>query len=978
MHKSGSRINIDYFRNGYEMDLSELTKTLKSDTKSGLTEKEVQDRRKQFGQNKIETPQPSLWKIYLAPLFDTLIAVYLFMTLVMIILAFWVDDIFSKISFWLVMIFFNMVLAIFQQFRAQKKLDALQRLSPPKARVVRNNQVKSIFASELVPGDVIDLDTGDKIPADCRLIESSNLTVNEASLTGESIPVSKDAQNGKGLKKNLPISEHSNFVYLGTFIQQGTGKALVVRTGNETELGRIASAMGKMNSLDIPLRRKVNLLGKKLSILMLVFLFAKIILSVYFEILSGFSGLRFANDLSNAIITAMSVIPINIPLLTTVVLLSGVLAMAQNRVVVKNLAIIETLGRCSVLCSDKTGTMTTSQMSVKLIYDTHNYYGVDLDEYYNNEISFLPSSELDNFLTSEHPHFPPFDHIRPGSPLELLLTSAVLNNDADLIEQESSDGTLRFSTIGDTTDGALLQLALAQGFQEPTIKERYLRERHYPFDSALKRMSGLYKDMVEKDWMVLSKGATEVILENCTRIGDEEHTQPLSPEKTKEIEKMVDYFAGNGYRVISMAYRSLDDVPEFDTLEDERGFFETEMTYIGFAVIFDPPRPGVRGAVKQLDNASVFPIMITGDSPATAATIGRQVGILDPDELVVEGKLAGVLPDDEFFRVSVFARVSPQDKEVIVRRYQQRGDVVAMTGDGVNDALAISRSDAGVAMGITGTDVTKDAADIIITDDSYVSLVHGIEEGRNLFEKIRIMIFFYLAVNLAEAILYFSTSFLRGFYLFTSWQRIFIFTIVHAFPVLGIIFGPQDKEIMKLKPRNNDDLLNRQLVYAIAVFSFSYLIALILAYLTSNSGLIPLNATNNNQIWLLIKNNLPEIADHPENLGQAKARTMLITIMYLTESFLVLSIRRFNSGVIEATKRDADATVWATVLAGPIFLFLNMYLPSMIRYVYGLGFEIDLVTLNPLDLLFCIFFSMLPLICLELFKKNRRSKNIQF
>jgi len=979
MELDGARINFNYFNNGHEVPLSELEEALSTDIKTGLSEDDASRRLKEFGENKIETPKPSWWKLYLAPLFDTLIAVYLFMTFIMIILGLWVDDILSKISFWLVMIFFNMCLSIFQSFRAQKKLDALQSLSPPKARVVRDNLVKSIYANKLVPGDIVDLDTGDKIPADCRLIETNNLNVNEASLTGESIPVQKDANGGKPIDPDLPISKHNNFVYLGTFIQQGNGKAMVVRTGNDTELGKIAAAMGEMNTLDIPLKKKVNSLGKKLSILMLIFLFAKLALSIHFEVQAGFSGLRFAAELSDAIITAMSVIPINIPLLTTVVLLSGVLAMAQNRVVVKNLAIIETLGRCSVLASDKTGTMTTSQMSVKLIFDTNNYYGVELDKDYNNRISFVPNSELENFLGNKEPDFPAFDHIRPGSPLELLLTSAVLNNDAELIKKESSDGSMRYSTIGDTTDGALLQLALAQGFQEDEIKKRYVRQRHYPFDSTLKRMSGLYRDNEEDDWMVLAKGATEVLLPKCSLIGDEVNTQPLTKERSKEILDRVNYFAANGYRVISMAYRSIDDVPTYDDKTKEREYFEDELTYIGFAVIFDPPRPGVRNAVGDLDNAGIFPIMITGDSQATATTIGKQVGILDEDELVIEGHQASELADEEFFRVSVFARVSPQDKETIVRRYQERGDVVAMTGDGVNDALAISRSDAGVAMGITGTDVTKEAADIIITDDSYVSLVRGVEEGRNLFEKIRIMIFFYLAVNLAEAMLYFSASFLPNFVLITQWQRIFVFTIVHAFPVLGIIFGPPDKQIMKLKPRKEDSLINQELAYAIVIFAFTYLFILVSIYSLSYFRILPTNSVNANAMWDVIKNSVPGIKEHPESLAQAKARTMLLSTMYITESILILSIRRFNSGMVEATKRDANFMVWLTVLMGPMFLFFTMYsFPFQEFLIVGLGFEVDLITLNVVDLLIVAIFSSIPIAVLEWYKKQRRENNAQF
>ncbi|MHA2030260.1 MAG: cation-translocating P-type ATPase, partial [Candidatus Kariarchaeaceae archaeon] len=784
----------DFFvGHGHEIHIDGIVKELKTDLENGLKDQEVKKRVESFGYNEIITPKQSIWKLYLAPLFDTLIVIYLIMTGIMLILSLWVPEIGSKVTFWLVLIAFNMMLAIFQQFRAQKKIEALQKLSPPLATVIRDGKKKEIEARQLVPGDIVDLALGDRIPADARIIKSSNLTVNEASLTGESVPAVKVRDGSDAIDSEAPIGDHDNMVYLGTFIQTGSAKAIIIRTGNRTELGRIASAMSDID-YEIPLRKRVNSLGKWLGIIMVGFLFIQISFVANDRINSGdeFNFDQFAFDLSQAIINAMAVLPINIPLLTTVILITGVLNMAKNKVVIKELSVVETLGRCSVLCSDKTGTMTTSRMTVKLLYDTEGYYFVTLRNNYRNALCLIPEEQVDSVLDSQVEDHEDINTIESDSSLDLLLTGAILNNEASIVpltdERDSKDR--EWEIIGNPTDGALLVLAMTNGLNVDTIRERYIKERTYPFDSTVKRMSGLFKDTLENDYMVLTKGATEVLLPKCTHIGNETNKKKLTKKEMKKLQERVNGFANNGYRVISLAYKPITDLPKMVDLADEREEIESGLTYIGFTIIYDPPRPGVLKAVNELDEAGIFPIMITGDAPTTAATIARQVGILDPDEIVVEGKEADGLPDEDFFKVSVFARVSPQHKEIIVSRYQDRGDVVAMTGDGVNDALAISKSDAGVAMGITGTEVAKEAADIIITDDSYVSLVGGVEEGRNLYEKIRMLIFFYIAVNFAEAIVYFSTSFKIDFQILNNWQRVYIFAIIHAIPVLAIIFGP--------------------------------------------------------------------------------------------------------------------------------------------------------------------------------------------
>ncbi len=970
---TGDIIQVQYILYGHETPLDDLEKSLHTNLETGLSKEEAKRRLKLFGKNEITTPKPNVWKLYFAPLLDTLITLYLIMTIVMFLLAIFVEGVFTKISIWLFMIALNIILAIYQQFRAQKKIEALLRLSPPRAKIIRDNTEMEIYANELVPGDIILLSTGDKVPADARIIRSNNLTVNESSLTGESVPVEKYNDGNLTVELGEPIAKHKNFLYLGTFIQTGNAIALIVRTGNSTELGKIASAISEMHTLDIPLRNKVNDLGKKLSNIMLVFLAAKITFNLILQIKTGFNLQIFFDSLVDSILIAMSVVPINIPLLTTIILISGVLNMAKRKVIVKNLATIETLGRCSVLCSDKTGTLTTSKMSVKLLWDTQQYYGI---RFKGLEYSITPiDGSMSDFLSNETLNKPPLINIDDGSPLELILTSAVLNNDAILqFVNNDAETHADYKVIGDSTDAALLVLGLAQGFRKKEIETRYVKYKDYPFDSKLKRMSGIFRDTLENDYMVFSKGATEVILERCAYIGDEANKKELTDEMRQKIYDEVNYFAENGYRVISLAYRALDDFVNLQNINRERELIEQDMTYIGFTVIYDPPRPGAREAVKDLDSAGIFPIMITGDSIKTAATIAKQVGILDPDEMVVEGRYASELPDEQFFKVSVFARVSPHDKEVIVSRYQDRGDVVTMTGDGVNDILAITKSDAGVSMGRTGTEVTKEAADLIIVDDSYVSLVRGVYEGRNLFEKIRIMIFFYLAINLAEALMYFSTSFIPNFYLINNWQRVYIFSIVHAFPVLAIIFGPSDKEIMKLKPRNNDAIISKELFFGLILFSFTYLASLITLYYITYIGIIPVFPGNiGNIIHYFGKINDPQNA---VNLHQIKARTLLLSVMYLVESFIILSIRRINRP-LHKSLGESNIFVWILILIGPI-IHLLMQNQSLQMKLLSMGINVEIMPITFIDSLIIIGFASIPIIIFELYKYIIRSMGKQF
>lgn len=964
---------------GHELPLNEIYIKLKTDATKGLTESEVEHRLKQFGPNVVETKRPSLWQIYLAPLFDTLIVIYLIMTLFLVILAIWNSQILSQVLFWFGIIFFNMILAVFQQFRAQKKLEALNKLSPLETKIYRDGLYSKIPSSEIVPGDIISLTLGDKIPADSRLISSNNLMVNESSLTGESLPVTKTHDGSSVLDISTPISDHKNMVYLGTFVQSGDGKAVVLRTGSMTEIGKIAKGMNEMQTMEIPLRARVNQLGRKLGFVMVLFLFISIFFKFYSRLRAGteLTSYIIAKDISQSIITAMSVMPINIPLLTTIVLITGVLQLASARVIVKELSVVETLGRTSVLCSDKTGTMTTSKMSVVRLWDTENYYAVLWRSssilHVIDETMMKDASELEQFMLTD------MDLIVPDSALELLLTASVLNNDATLMINElyGEHEFTSWEAIGNATDGALLALAYRTKLRDSAMKARYLVRSEYPFDSSVKRMTKLFFDMKDQDYMIFTKGASEIILELSSKIGNEGTVRPFDVAKKGQIKSTIDAYANLGYRVVSIAYRSINNVPtNFRSLEEERAWMESDLTYIGFVCLLDPPRAGVKEAVAKLDAAGIFPIMITGDAPTTAATIASQVGILDPDEIVVEGKDINNLSDEEFFKVSVFARVSPQDKQIIVDRYQRRGDIVAMTGDGVNDSLAISLADAGVAMGITGSEVSKEAADIILADDSYISLVGGIEEGRSLYEKIRMIIFFFIAVNIGEGLVYFLSSFLTDFFLLNNLQRAYIFTILHGITPLIIIIDRKARDTMELMPRQHDSIINQNLAIAMFIMAFSISAVLSFSYFIGYESILAVTPSNLLGIYPKITSDIESL--YPHSLAQAKARTLLLTTVYLAESIIIFSIRRINMPYF-ASVRESSVKIFILVLMAPVLHFYLMYHADAQLWLFtSFGVDLEIMALTVLDLVVVIVLACIPTLLLELYKHFNRKNGRQF
>jgi len=903
------------------------------------------------------------------------------MAFILIILAFREPSILPQAALWLLVVAVNFLIAIVQQQRAIKKFDALRRLTEPIARVIREGRPTELPIEQLVPGDLIELEQGSSVPADARIITFNECVINEASLTGESFPVRKN--NIPALDIHTPLSDRVNMVYRGTFLQIGVLRALVIRTGVLTELGKISTELGQLSTGEIPLQSKVNILGKWLTALMGMFLAVQLIINGW--LYSQESNLLLLDQsilirkLATSIITAMAVYPINIPLLTTIVLLSGALTMATHRVVIRDLSVIESLGRISILCSDKTGTITWSQMTANRLYDagTNQLFAVTGVGYNPSGIIFpietIATADISDEYVSEILSPP-----SPGSSYELLLICSFLNNDAHLIVDESFEvDDITRSAIGDPTEVALLTLVNKSQLDSNIVRNKYVTVREYTFDSQLKRMTKVCiipnRDQNEghPGVMVFSKGATEIILERCTTIGGLHDIKEFTSEKKAEIQAFADEFAQLGFRILSLAYRPMTELPPQE--EYDRKWVEEKMTYLGFICFLDPPRDGIKESVHECLSAGITPIMVTGDSPITAGTVARQVDILKEEQTVHEGAEAANLDDDGFQKTTVFARVSPQDKQTIVHRYQNFNRVVAMTGDGVNDALAISMADAGIAMGLTGTDITKQAADLIVTDNSFSSIVQGIREGRGLFQKIRMMIFFYLCVNIAEAIIYFGASLIPNFTLLDNWQRIYIFSTIHSFPAFGLIGDHFSQKIMERKPYDTAGIFDKRLVTTLLLEIFAMAGIYFLVYYITYHGIIPVTSYNTGgfvpTIW---KSALDPL--RPSGWAQAKARTMFLTTVFLSESLLIISIRRINQNFFVSLKK-APLFVYIMIAIIPILHVILMYQPEIqFTLINFIGLNLEIIRLAWYDWIICVGLGFTPIAMIELYKWHIRRK----
>jgi len=729
----------------------------------GLTTDEARRRLESHGPNALrESDGISPWAILLGQFQNVLVIILLIATGISIVLGHGVES--AAIA---VIVLLAVLLGFVQEFRAERAMEALRGLAAPSATALRDEQEREIPARELVPGDVILIHAGDRIPADVRLMESASLQVEEAPLTGESVPVEKSIEPLGDAERAL--GDRVNMAYAGTAATKGRGKAVVVATGMETEFGRIADLLQTVEKTATPLQRNLDRLGKTL---------AKFAIAIVAMIVAG--GLWRGQDpvemLIFGIALAVAVVPEALPAVVTISLAIGVQRMVKRNALVRRLPAVETLGGTSVICSDKTGTLTKDEMTCRRIH----VGGASVDV---TGAGYEPKGE---FLAADRP-------IAPDGPLRALLEGALLASDARIVFREDER---RWMVKGDPTEGALVVLAAKAGIDRAELEARRPRVDEIPFTSETKRMTTIHSDADGR--VAFSKGAPEVVIGSCSDVLDADGVRPLDAARRADWLAAATAMAESALRVLAIARR----------VGADRSTAESDMTLLGLVGMIDPPRPEARAAIETCREAGIRPIMITGDHPVTARAIAREMGILTGGHAITGAELDAV-SDAELSRridaLEVFARVSPAHKLRIVATLQGKGHVVAMTGDGVNDAPALKKADIGVAMGITGTDVSKEAADMTLTDDNFASIVAAVEEGRAIFGNIKKYLMYLLSSNIGEIGLMAGASVLGWPLPLTAIQILYVNLATDGLPALALAVDPPEADLMRRPPRNPRD-----------------------------------------------------------------------------------------------------------------------------------------------------------------------------
>ena len=945
----------------YSKELEKVFTELQTNPEIGLPIDEIPARIEKYGVNELPKIKKSIWRIYFAPIFNLLIVLLIIMAIPIAILGGLVD---TMITFGVILA--NACAAIIQQYRAQKTLNSLMKLTALKATVIRNGIPAVIDTHELVPGDIIELKQGDKIPADSRIVTSSNLEVNEAALTGESATVEKSEELIVA-EKELPIQKQTNMIFQGTFIAMGKARAVVVHTGGTTEIGKLSLELNQSGVSEIPLTRKMNTMAKYLAIgvVIMISLALTYKLTMYYS--SGSSD-SINQVIIDCIGAGKNLVPINLPLLTTLVLVTGVFGLAKTGVIIRNLTAIEALGRVSVIASDKTGTITKNEMSVKFIwFDDKNLVVPDME--YPNTTPIYYNQAIYDFAAD--PYF------------DLFIKAQVVNNNADITidlrkiaVQGQKEKQVR-RVIGTPTEGALLILAQNIGYNIPKIREEFETLKEFSFDSSLKRMSTIVRGP-DKKINAFIKGASEIIVNQCSKIALNGLSKPLSKKLREKILEDIEVAAKAGLRTLSIAYKPITDS---ETLEFNRAEVENDLTFLGFVSILDPPREGVKEAVHSCHEAGVSVVMVTGDHPTTAQAIAMEVGIFKPGARVIEGSEIDSLSDKEFKETAVFARVTPQDKVKIVKKYQdEQHRLVAMTGDGVNDAIALKQAHTGIAMGITGTDVAKEAADMVISDDNFNSIERALRVGRGIFHRIRVIIFFFISLNLMEAVIFLSFQFYPNFQfsMFTFFQHTYLYITVHTFPALALIVDRFPSGIMKEPPRDSEEIFTKKLIKLMVVQGVFMGLAIVIAYLLPIWGLAPWDAVN-------ASGYVPPLTGTEGIIfaeAQAKGRTMAMTVIFLAETIIVWSMRRPNASIKDSFFKEFNK--WLLIMTAFIWFLhfgamyfgpdVNPVLMDMLGSEYYLGW----VFLNGWDWLWIIGLSSMGIIAVELYKWYERRNHRYF
>lgn len=765
--------------------------TLAVDPARGLNESEAETRRQQYGPNELtERGAKSPWAILLDQFKETMVIVLIVAAAISGVLG----EVQDTIAI-LVIVVLNAFLGFTQEYRAEQAMAALKKMASPIVKVRRDGHVKKIEAQQLVPGDIVLLEAGDSVPADGRLVESANLRVQEASLTGESTAVDKEADSEA--YETSPLGDRHNMVFMGTSVTLGRGSAVIVETGMRTQLGKIADMIQTVSSGPTPLQRRMARLGSSLAVV------ALFIVALVFGlgVLRGEDPLRMA---MTGVAMAVAVVPEGLPAVVTIALALGAQRMLRRRALIRKLPAVETLGSVTTICSDKTGTLTENRMTVTLL---------DIAE---------QTATLEEVLRDDQPVFRRGDVIRePATATQaMLLAGGALCNDAIMEPSEEREG--EFETVGDPTEAALVVAAARFGLWKTELEEDFPRVAEAPFTSERKLMSTIHRIPEATSGLVvnahmrrnlmsegakylgITKGAIDQLIEVSDRVWVSDRFVPLDEQWEQRLRNANAQMARNGLRVLGVAFRPLPELPGNKFEEIER-----ELAIVGIVGMIDPPREEVKEAVAKCRAAGIRPVMITGDHPLTALRIAQDLGIVqcseeDADDCVITGQeLSAMTPeqlDAQVKKVSVYARVSPEHKLQIVGALQRQGEVAAMTGDGVNDAPALRKADIGVAMGITGTDVSKEAADMVILDDNFATIVNAVEEGRTIYDNVRKFIRYTLTSNAGEIVVMLAAPFIGLPVPLTALQVLWVNLVTDGLPGLALGVEPTERNTMRRPP----------------------------------------------------------------------------------------------------------------------------------------------------------------------------------
>ena len=730
--------------------VDEVKKALNTNIYTGLSEKEILKRRKKYGFNKLaEKKKESLITRFIAQFKDFMIIILLLASLISALMSYIdkTNDYADSIIIVSIVVI-NAVIGVIQEAKAEKSLEALKKLSSPTSNVIRNSKNITINSTDLVPGDIIELEAGNFVPADCRLVDSFNLKVEESALTGETIPVLKEATST--LPSKVSLGDMTNMVFSTTIVTNGHAKAIVTETGMNTKVGKIAKMIIDDTSPQTPLQKKLSNIGKSLGMICLAICLAIFIIGLI-------KGISLKEMFMTSVGLAVAAIPEGLPAVVTIMLSIGVTKMAKNNAIIRKLPAVETLGSSSIICSDKTGTLTQNKMHVVKIYN----YKEDIT---NN------TNSLD---------------------FKFILELGAMCNDCKINNNSST---------GEPTESAIVNIALKYGINKNSLYNKMKRVNEVPFDSDRKMMTTIHK--IGDKYRIITKGAPDIILQRCSYIYNYGSLKQLDYNTEQNIQKANEEMANKALRVLAIAYKDVTNLPYNINSEN----IEKDLVFTGLFGMIDPPRDGVRESILNAKKAGIKTVMITGDHILTAKAIAKDLGIYKDGDIAITGNELDQIPsrkfESEIMKYSVFARVSPEHKVKIVKAFQKAGNVVAMTGDGVNDAPALKNADIGVAMGKNGTDVAKNASDMILTDDNFVTIVKAVKEGRHIYDNITKAVHFLISTNIGEIVTIFLGLILGLDTPLLAIHLLWINLVTDSFPAIGLGLEPADKYIMNKKPKN--------------------------------------------------------------------------------------------------------------------------------------------------------------------------------